>query len=123
MPDGAIDRILAAAKRGEFSMNKKMYVEVDNKEVVLSFQIQNTEEVPDMVWAFLKKADEQEQGILKLREMVRDYMEWLEGPDYQSDGDSDWTHYIYETAVEAVLGEKAFDRINAAIAKHESDYE
>lgn len=50
-----------------------------------------------------------------IREACQAYLDFLESDEYHSDKIDDYENAIFEAAMEAIFGEKIWDRVNAAI--------
>lgn len=52
-----------------------------------------------------------------LRKTCQDYIDFIYSNEYHED--NDYTHYIYEAAMQSIFGENVFDIINKRIREHE----
>jgi hypothetical protein len=57
----------------------------------------------------------------ELRKAVEYLIEYIWSDEYNEDGAEDYYYEVEETAIETILGKKAYDKINARIDEHESD--
>ena len=51
--------------------------------------------------------------IEKVRQAVRDYMDFLHSEEYHEDGKADYRHWIYEAALEAFYGKDVWKYTNS----------